>query len=31
MAVATRGGDVKCVIFHSDRGREYTSRRFRQT
>ncbi|WP_175430903.1 DDE-type integrase/transposase/recombinase [Streptomyces hawaiiensis] len=31
MAVATRGGDVKCVIFHSDRGSEYTSRRFRQT
>ncbi|WP_373464558.1 hypothetical protein [Streptomyces sp. V4I2] len=22
MAVATRGGDVKCVIFHSDRGSE---------
>ncbi|ANS62312.1 transposase [Streptomyces lincolnensis] len=31
MAVATRGGDVKCVIFHSDRGSEYVSRRFRQT
>jgi transposase InsO family protein len=25
MAVATRGGDVKCVIFPSDRGSEYTS------
>jgi transposase InsO family protein len=31
MAVATRGGDMKCVIFNSDRGSEYTSRRFRQS
>ncbi|MCX5097312.1 IS3 family transposase [Streptomyces sp. NBC_00365] len=29
MAAATRGGDVKGVIFHSDRGSEYVSRRFR--
>ncbi|MFJ9481758.1 IS3 family transposase [Streptomyces mirabilis] len=29
MAAATRGGDVKGVIFHSDRGSEYGSRRFR--
>lgn len=28
MAAATRGGDVHGVIFHSDRGSEYTSRRF---
>ena len=28
MAAATRGGDVRGVIFHSDRGSEYTSRRF---
>nr|WP_267887659.1 IS3 family transposase [Streptomyces sp. TP-A0356] len=28
MAAATRGGDVKGVIFHSDRGSEYVSRRF---
>lgn len=30
MAAATRGGDVKGVIFHSDRGSEYNSRRFRR-
>ncbi|MFD1276139.1 DDE-type integrase/transposase/recombinase [Streptomyces kaempferi] len=30
MAAATRGGDVKGVIFHSDRGSEYGSRRFRR-
>ncbi|MGW4564171.1 IS3 family transposase [Streptomyces sp. NPDC004561] len=30
MAAATRGGDVRCVIFHSDRGSEYGSRRFRR-
>ncbi|MFJ2137122.1 DDE-type integrase/transposase/recombinase [Streptomyces sp. NPDC087845] len=30
MAAATRGGDVKGVIFHSDRGSEYASRRFRR-
>ncbi|MFE2179238.1 IS3 family transposase [Streptomyces sp. NPDC059455] len=30
MVVATRGGDVKGVIFRSDRGSEYTSRRFRR-
>nr|BFD88407.1 hypothetical protein StreXyl84_78080 [Streptomyces sp. Xyl84] len=29
MAAATRGGDVRGVIFHSDRGSEYQSRRFR--
>ncbi|MFI5740885.1 IS3 family transposase [Streptomyces anulatus] len=28
MAGATRGGDVRGVIFHSDRGSEYTSRKF---
>lgn len=28
MAAATRGGDVRGVIFHSDRGSEYTSRKF---
>jgi transposase InsO family protein len=28
MAAATRGGDVSGVIFHSDRGSEYTSKRF---
>lgn len=28
MAVATRGGDVDGVIFHGDRGSEYTSARF---
>lgn len=31
MAAATRGGDVKDVIFHSDRGGEYGSRRFRRS
>ncbi|MFD7284195.1 IS3 family transposase [Streptomyces sp. NPDC059862] len=30
MAVATRGGDVRGVIFHSDRGSEYGSRGFRR-
>ena len=30
MANATRGGDVKGVIFHSDRGSEYVSRRFKR-
>ncbi|MFM9545047.1 IS3 family transposase, partial [Streptomyces turgidiscabies] len=30
MAVATRGGDVRGVIFHTDRGSEYGSRRFRR-
>ncbi|MFJ8502162.1 IS3 family transposase [Streptomyces sp. NPDC093992] len=30
MAAAVRGGDVKGVIFHSDRGSEYGSRRFRR-
>jgi putative transposase len=30
IAAATRGGDVKGVIFHSDRGSEYGSRRFRR-
>ncbi|WP_406470114.1 IS3 family transposase [Streptomyces sp. NBC_01615] len=28
MAAATRGGDVRGVIFHTDRGSEYTSRKF---
>lgn len=28
MAAATRGGDVRGVIFHSGRGSEYTSRKF---
>ena len=28
MAVATRGGDVAGVIFHSDRGSQYTSSEF---
>ncbi|MFD8097409.1 IS3 family transposase [Streptomyces malaysiensis] len=28
MAAATRGGDVRGVIFHSDRGSEYASRKF---
>jgi transposase InsO family protein len=28
MAVATRGGDVEGVIFHSDRGSEYTAAKF---
>ncbi|MER5841611.1 IS3 family transposase [Streptomyces prasinus] len=30
MAAATRSGDVRGVILHSDRGSEYTSRRFRR-
>lgn len=30
MAAATRGGDVRGVIFHSDRGSEYGSRKFRR-
>ncbi|MGW2815619.1 IS3 family transposase [Streptomyces sp. NPDC001415] len=30
MAAATRGGGVRGVIFHSDRGSEYHSRRFRR-
>ena len=30
MAAATRGGDVKGVIFHSDRGSEYVSSRFKR-
>ncbi|MGW0886551.1 IS3 family transposase [Streptomyces sp. NPDC002671] len=30
MAAATRGGDVRGVIFHTDRGSEYGSRRFRR-
>ena len=30
VAAATRGGDVRGVIFHSDRGSEYQSRRFRR-
>ncbi|MGW4823475.1 IS3 family transposase [Streptomyces sp. NPDC004227] len=30
MAVATGGGDAKGVIFHSDRGSEYVSRRFKR-
>ena len=30
MAAATRGGDVRGVTFHSDRGSEYGSRRFRR-
>lgn len=30
MAVATRGGDVTGVIFHSDRGSQYTSDEFGQ-
>ncbi|MEV6952851.1 IS3 family transposase [Streptomyces sp. NPDC051183] len=28
MAAATRGGDVRGVLFHSDRGSEYSSRKF---
>jgi putative transposase len=28
MAIATRGGDVDGVIFHSDRGSEYTAARY---
>ncbi|NMI54261.1 IS3 family transposase [Streptomyces sp. RLA2-12] len=30
MAAATRGGDVQGVIFHTDRGTEYASRKFRR-
>ncbi|WP_371665045.1 IS3 family transposase [Streptomyces sp. NBC_01241] len=30
MAIATRGGEVDGVIFHSDRGSEYTSAAFQQ-
>ncbi|MEV6319003.1 integrase core domain-containing protein [Streptomyces sp. NPDC051776] len=30
LAAATRGGDVRGVIFHSHRGSEYQSRRFRR-
>jgi transposase InsO family protein len=30
MAAATRGGDVRGVIMHMDRGSEYTSRRFKR-
>ncbi|MCP2353693.1 transposase InsO family protein [Nonomuraea thailandensis] len=30
MAVATRGGDVNGVIFHSDRGSEYTAARYQE-
>ncbi|MFD4505386.1 DDE-type integrase/transposase/recombinase [Streptomyces sp. NPDC058457] len=30
MAATTRGGDVRGVIFHSDRGSEYGSRRFQR-
>lgn len=30
MAVARRGGNVKGVIFHSDRGSQYTSNEFQQ-
>ncbi|MCK2214775.1 IS3 family transposase [Actinomadura sp. ATCC 31491] len=30
MAVATRGGDVDGVIFHSDRGSEYTAARYQE-
>ncbi|MEV0689391.1 IS3 family transposase [Streptomyces sp. NPDC050388] len=30
MAAATRGGDVRGVLFHSDRGSESPSRRFRR-
>jgi transposase InsO family protein len=28
MAIATRGGEVAGVIFHSDRGSQYTARSF---
>jgi putative transposase len=30
MAVATRGGNVRGVIFHTDRGGKYASRKFRR-
>ncbi|GHE55220.1 hypothetical protein GCM10014715_05000 [Streptomyces spiralis] len=30
MAAATRGGDVRGVIIHTDRGSEYCSRRFKR-
>jgi transposase InsO family protein len=30
MAATTRGGDARGVIFHTDRGSEYASRRFRR-
>ena len=30
MAIATRGGDVRGVIFHSDRGSQYTAGEFRK-
>jgi putative transposase len=30
MAIATRGGHVDGVVFHSDRGCQYTSRQFRR-
>ncbi|MFJ8604962.1 IS3 family transposase [Streptomyces shenzhenensis] len=30
MAAVTRGGDVRGVIFHTDRGSEYASRKFRR-
>ncbi|MFI0730257.1 IS3 family transposase [Streptomyces sp. NPDC021225] len=30
MAATTRGGDVHGLIFHTDRGSEYASRRFRR-
>jgi transposase InsO family protein len=30
MAAATRGGDVRGVIMHTDRGSEYCSRRFKR-
>lgn len=30
MAAATRGGDVRSVIMHTDRGSKYTSRRFKR-
>ncbi|MFF5306741.1 IS3 family transposase [Streptomyces sp. NPDC013161] len=31
LAAATRGGDVRGVIMHTDRGSEYCSRKFRRT
>jgi putative transposase len=31
MAAATRGGDVRGVVFHSDKGGEYTGERFEAT